>query len=127
MQRPLKYYFYRLFVLFERAVKVPIFDCRMCGQCIVRTTAFTCPMRCPKMLRNGPCGGAMNGRCETDPTMPCVWVLIHRRAEWLGTLQKLETIQPSIDWSLFDTASWINLVTGKIDIYGHPVRQEEKP
>lgn len=125
MLRRLKNYLYRLFVLFERAVKVPLFDCRMCGQCIVRTTAFTCPMRCPKMLRNGPCGGSMNGLCEVDPNLRCVWDLIYRRAWSLGTIHKLEVIQPSVDWSLYDTASWLNLLTGKIDIMGHPVRKKE--
>lgn len=125
MLRPLKHYLYRLFTLFERAIKVPLFDCRMCGQCIVRTTAFTCPMRCPKLLRNGPCGGSMNGRCEVDPNLPCVWDVIYRRAHRLGTVHKLEAIQPALDWSLYDTGSWLNLLTGKIDITGHPVRKNE--
>ena len=121
----LRRFLYRLFVLFERAIKVPVFDCRMCGQCIVRTTAFTCPMRCPKMLRNGPCGGSMNGHCEIDANLPCVWDLIYHRARRLGAIHKLEVIQPAVDWSLYDTASWLNLLTGKIDMMGHPVRKKE--
>ena len=24
-----------------------LFDCRMCGQCILHTTGMTCPMSCP--------------------------------------------------------------------------------
>ena len=29
----------------------------MCGQCVLHSTGLTCPMACPKTLRNGPCGG----------------------------------------------------------------------
>jgi hypothetical protein len=36
----------------EKAVKGALFDCRMCGQCILHSTGLVCPMRCPKNLRN---------------------------------------------------------------------------
>ncbi len=39
----------------EHAVKGPVFGCRMCGQCVLHSTGLTCPMNCPKTLRNGPC------------------------------------------------------------------------
>src|SRR6266436_2510998 len=59
----------------ERAVKGLLFDCRMCGQCILSDTGMSCPMNCPKTLRNGPCGGVRaDGRCEVKPGMKCVWV-----------------------------------------------------
>ena len=52
-----------------------MFDCRMCGQCMLSSTGMSCPMNCPKQLRNGPCGGVRaNGNCEVEPDMPCVWV-----------------------------------------------------
>jgi len=41
----------------EEFSKRRLFDCRMCGQCILHSTGMTCPMTCPKNLRNGPCGG----------------------------------------------------------------------
>ena len=44
--------------LIEAAVKKPVFGCQMCGQCVLHSTGMTCPMNCPKTLRNGPCGGA---------------------------------------------------------------------
>ncbi|MEX0583290.1 MAG: methylenetetrahydrofolate reductase C-terminal domain-containing protein, partial [Sneathiella sp.] len=44
-------------VVVEKAVKSFLFDCRMCGQCALSDTGMSCPMNCPKSLRNGPCGG----------------------------------------------------------------------
>ena len=62
-------------LLVERATKEAIWDCRMCGQCILHSTGLSCPMRCPKNLRNGPCGGVLqDGICEVVPEMRCVWV-----------------------------------------------------
>ena len=59
----------------ERAVKGFLFDCRMCGQCVLSSTGMSCPMNCPKELRNGPCGGVRaDGHCEVEPEMRCVWV-----------------------------------------------------
>ena len=51
----------------ERSVKGLLFDCQMCGQCVLSSTGMSCPMNCPKQLRNGPCGGVRpNGHCEVS-------------------------------------------------------------
>jgi len=61
--------------LTEGVVKGLLFDCRMCGQCVLSSTGMSCPMNCPKELRNGPCGGVReDGFCEVKPEMRCVWV-----------------------------------------------------
>jgi hypothetical protein len=66
----------------EKAVKGLLFDCRMCGQCVLSSTGMSCPMNCPKTLRNGPCGGVRaNGHCEVKPEMKCVWVEAYRGSE----------------------------------------------
>ena len=31
----------------EKLAKELVFDCRMCGQCILHSTGMTCPMTCP--------------------------------------------------------------------------------
>ncbi len=63
----------------EKVVKGLLFDCRMCGQCVLSSTGMSCPMNCPKTLRNGPCGGVRdNGNCEVKPDMHCVWVEAYR-------------------------------------------------
>ncbi len=59
----------------EKLFKGFMFDCQMCGQCALSSTGMSCPMNCPKNLRNGPCGGVRaNGNCEVKPDMRCVWV-----------------------------------------------------
>ncbi|MEZ5785739.1 MAG: methylenetetrahydrofolate reductase C-terminal domain-containing protein [Xanthobacteraceae bacterium] len=65
----------RLLTPVERAAKGFLFDCKMCGQCVLSSTGMACPMNCAKQMRNGPCGGVRpDGNCEVVPTMPCVWV-----------------------------------------------------
>ena len=99
---------------FESFVKRRAFGCKSCGQCILQWTAFTCPMRCPKGLRNGPCGGATaQGRCEVEPERPCVWTLIWRRSRRWGKLGKVFLHQPTLDWRLFGTSAWCNHVAGR--------------
>ena len=59
----------------ERAAKQFLFDCRMCGDCVLSATGMACPMNCAKQLRNGPCGGVRpDGGCEVIPQMRCVWL-----------------------------------------------------
>src|SRR5262245_534990 len=44
----------RALVRSEELLKGYAFNCQMCGQCILHSTGMTCPMTCPKNLRNGP-------------------------------------------------------------------------
>jgi len=65
----------RPFIAFEKVTKGLLLDSQNCGQCIVGFTGLSCPMNCPKKMRNGPCGGVRaNGMCEVKPEMRCVWV-----------------------------------------------------
>src|SRR5205814_1712686 len=65
----------RVFVAGEELTKGALFNCQMCGQCVLHSTGMTCPMNCPKNLRNGPCGGVRtNGHCEVKPELRWVWV-----------------------------------------------------
>ena len=41
----------------EEIVKGLLFNCQDCAQCMLHYNGMTCPMNCPKNLRNGPCGG----------------------------------------------------------------------
>jgi len=99
----------------EHAVKGRVFDCRMCGQCVLHSTGLTCPMTCPKTLRNGPCGGVRaDGRCEVIPEMRCVWVKAYERSRRMPLWRDdFAHLHPPVDHSLEGTSSWKNLVTGR--------------
>ncbi len=98
----------------EIAGKKPIFGCQMCGQCTLHETGLTCPMGCPKTLRNGPCGGVrMNGHCEVIPGMMCVWIKAERRSRWLPWRGAILRIQPALDWSLRGSSAWMNVLSGR--------------
>jgi Methylene-tetrahydrofolate reductase C terminal len=104
----------KAFVRIEKFSKGPLFDCKMCGQCVLHSTGMTCPMTCPKNLRNGPCGGVrVDGHCEIDPAMPCIWVSAWERSRqmpWYGT--QIMNIQPPLNRQLQGTSAWINDSTG---------------
>lgn len=90
----------------ERAVKGPLFGCRMCGNCLLQETAFICAMECPKGLRNGPCGGSTEQGCYVDETRPCIWYQIYDRSFALGREEKLLEILPPLDWDKVGTDTW---------------------
>jgi hypothetical protein len=102
----------RLMIRSEVLVKGWIFNCQMCGQCILHSTGMTCPMTCPKNLRNGPCGGVReNGNCEVIPDMPCVWVQAWQRSQQMVLYRdEMQRIQPPVNRSLQNTSAWINMV-----------------
>jgi methylenetetrahydrofolate reductase (NADPH) len=91
----------------EMAVKEPMFGCQACGNCGLSYPEYVCPQPCPKQLRNGPCGGTFNGRCEVEDKQ-CVWVAAYERARDNGRLRELKTFVPAPDRSLTGTSSWIN-------------------
>ncbi|MCK6579530.1 MAG: methylenetetrahydrofolate reductase C-terminal domain-containing protein [Anaerolineae bacterium] len=101
----------RLLAALERAVKGPLFGCRMCGNCLLQETAFICPMECPKGLRNGPCGGSLPERCYVDETRPCVWYHIYKRSEAMGRSDKLLEVLPPLDWDKVGTETWGDIVS----------------
>jgi Methylene-tetrahydrofolate reductase C terminal len=100
----------------ERAVKGLLFDCRMCGQCILSSTGMSCPMNCPKNLRNGPCGGVRaNGHCEVRPEMKCVWVQAVAGATRIpGGMQAMQGVQVAVDRRLQGKSSWLRVVRQRI-------------
>ena len=69
-------------------------QCGMCGDCTIWMFGGICPVaQCAKGLQNGPCGGAVDGKCEVDERK-CAWDEIFERLKDLGKLHYLETIQP---------------------------------
>jgi len=94
----------------EKGVKGLLFDCRMCGQCVLSSTGMSCPMNCPKQLRNGPCGGVRpGGFCEVKPEMLCVWTLAWAGAARMEGGARIREVLPPVDHSLRGSSSWLRV------------------
>ncbi len=92
----------------EGVIKGALFDCRMCGQCVLSSTGMSCPMNCPKALRNGPCGGVRaNGNCEVYADMPCVWVQAYEGSLRMRDGERIREPLPAIDHRLKGASSWL--------------------
>lgn len=101
----------------EKITKKPIFGCHMCGQCVLHSTGMVCPMTCPKNLRNGPCGGVrMDGSCEVYPEKECIWAKAYVNSQRLLWPEEIYELKPPVDWSLKDSSSWMNYLTGRDQI-----------
>ncbi len=109
VERPVKW--------IEKTVKGFLFDCRMCGQCSLSDTGMSCPMNCPKGLRNGPCGGVRaDGHCEVEPEMPCVWVEAWNGSQSMNAVERLLKVQPAIDQSLRNTSAWLRVTAQSAEL-----------
>ena len=94
----------------EKQIKGFLFDCQMCGDCVLDKTGMSCPMNCPKQIRNGPCGGVRdNGNCEIKPEMRCVWIEAWRGAKKLTPhttiIPDLEILEP-VNQTIRGRSSW---------------------
>ena len=74
--------------------------CNLCGECIQEEFSGYCPIsRCPKKMLNGPCGGSIDGKCEVDSDLDCVWDLIYSDFKSKGKLDELKKLIEPKDWS----------------------------
>jgi hypothetical protein len=109
----------KIIAAIEHVIKKPIWDCQMCGQCVLHDTGMTCPMTCPKTLRNGPCGGVReDGHCEVKPEMRCVWVKAEDRSRNMPLLptvwrEHFNNLRPPVDNRLKGDSSWKNAISGR--------------
>jgi hypothetical protein len=95
----------------ERNLKGMLFDCRMCGDCVLSATGMSCPMNCPKALRNGPCGGVRgDGNCEVYPDMPCVWVKAYEGSRAMRSGAKIDSPLPPVNHALKGSSAWLRQV-----------------
>lgn len=97
----------------ERLAKGAMFDCRMCGTCVLSKTGMACPTNCGKEMRNGPCGGVReDGSCEVDATMRCVWVEATEGRARIGEAGR-DDILPPIDRRRGGQSTWIRVIDGE--------------
>jgi len=103
----------RPFAAVERALKGVLFDCRMCGTCTLASTGMSCPMNCPKRLRNGPCGGVRpDGGCEVHPAMTCVWVEAWRGGSRTAAGALPAAINAPVEHDRAGTSTWLRIAEG---------------
>lgn len=102
--------------LVEKNVKGFLFDCKMCGQCILSSTGMSCPMNCPKSLRNGPCGGVFqDGGCEVKPEMRCVWLEAYDGNKKMSNgVKNMDPIQPPVDHRLQGRSAWLKMAQDRV-------------
>ncbi len=92
----------------ERRIKGFLFDCTMCGQCVLGATGMSCPVNCPKNLRNGPCGGVRaDGMCEVIPELRCVWVEAYEGSLRMAGGEAIGEPLPPLDHRRFGSSSWL--------------------
>jgi len=94
----------------EAGLKGALFDCKMCGDCALSKTGMSCPMNCPKTIRNGPCGGVRaNGMCEVKPNMRCVWVEAWDGASRMRNGDTIKDIEFAVDHRNKGQSTWLKL------------------
>ncbi len=98
----------------EHLSKSVLFSCQDCGDCSLGETAFLCPeSQCAKNQRNGPCGGARDGKCEVFD-YECIWARAYDRMKYEGKSEQLLDHAPVIqNQGLRGTSSWANFWLGK--------------
>jgi len=94
-----------------------VLGCVGCGDCIQDHLNYSgCTMRwCYKNLRNGPCGGSrVDGSCEADTELPCIWNLAYMSAlaEGESARKFATTLIPPRDWGLDRTNALANRLVG---------------
>jgi hypothetical protein len=90
----------KLMKLPEELVKKPLFNCQDCAQCVLHYSGMTCPMNCPKNLRNGPCGGVRR-------------VKAIERSQKTPYKHEILRLNPPVDWRLKGQASWVTYALGR--------------
>jgi hypothetical protein len=99
----------------EKVVKGVLFDSQMCGLCTLSTTGMSCPMNCPKHMRNGPCGGVRaNGNCEVKEDMRCVWVEAWEGSQRMQGVEEIRLVREPLDHRMKGTSSWLRAVRKRV-------------
>ncbi|MBV8997920.1 MAG: methylenetetrahydrofolate reductase C-terminal domain-containing protein [Solirubrobacterales bacterium] len=100
--------------LVEQSAKVPMFNCRDCGDCSLPDIAYVCPESiCAKNQRNGPCGGTRDGLCEVYDS-ECIWSQAYERLKAYGEEDDMLSNPVVVkDNALARTSAWANALLGR--------------
>ena len=83
--------------------------CETCGSCLLGETGGVCPIAgCAKHLKNGPCGGTVDGKCEVGGyTRPCAWIEIYKRLKKFNRLDLFKLYRPARDYRSATSPAYI--------------------
>jgi methylenetetrahydrofolate reductase (NADPH) len=98
----------------EHFSKVPLYNCKDCGDCSLPEIAYLCPeSQCAKNQRNGPCGGSHDGLCEVAER-ECIWARAYERLKPYGEeISMLDGPVVFNDYALRGTSAWANTFLGR--------------
>ncbi len=107
----------------EQAIKIPIYNCKDCGDCSLPDIAYLCPeSQCVKNQRNGPCGGTKAGKCEVLDK-ECIWLRAYNRLKPFGKEEDMLERRPVFkDGALQGSSAWANAFLG----HDHNAQNNEK-
>jgi methylenetetrahydrofolate reductase (NADPH) len=110
----------------EHLSKVPLYNCKDCGDCSLPEIAYLCPeSQCAKNQRNGPCGGSHDGLCEVAER-ECIWARAYERLKPYGEeISMLEGPVVFNDYALRATSAWANTFLGRDHTASRPAEQED--
>jgi methylenetetrahydrofolate reductase (NADPH) len=100
--------------LLEHVSKVPLYNCKDCGDCSLPEIAYLCSeSQCAKNQRNGPCGGSHDGLCEVAER-ECIWARAYERLKPYGEEDSmLDGPVVFTDNALSGTSAWANTFLGR--------------
>ena len=115
----------RVLHLVEHVSKLPLYNCKDCGDCSLPEIAYLCPeSQCAKNQRNGPCGGSHDGLCEVTER-ECIWARAYERLKPYGEeTSMLDRPVVFNDNALRGTSAWANTFLGR-DHTAHPAGGQE--
>ena len=110
----------------EHLSKVPLYNCKDCGDCSLPEIAYLCPeSQCAKNQRNGPCGGSHDGLCEVAER-ECIWARAYERLKPYGEESSmLDGPVVFNDYALRGTSAWANTFLGRDHTAPRPAEQED--
>ena len=95
----------------EKLSKFIGYGCRDCGDCSLPDIANLCPLSsCAKDMRNGPCGGTRDGRCEVrELNKECIWARAYERMKFYRESETMLNRPPVFyNAKLKNTSAWAN-------------------
>lgn len=102
-------------------------NCFLCGaDCSIDVTGGICPVvRCRKSSVNGPCGGCLEGLCETGDGEDCAWQLIYELLNKTGKLDNMQQNIPPKCWSYLETKYLEGTATATGAVWDKEMKQLE--